>query len=209
MPTELTDSLARRVRRAAGWRSGRPHRSADPAIAGPIVHCWAPPRRSMSSRWARIACRDVVRGSSLHAPARRLERRMLQPGAAPSLPLSYIDAIGAVPIAVGQGSCGTPQPFARWYSSRRRTIRSVGNLRADRIGSRPAGVLSTPIFDDTGHCLARWRFTTGAAVRRPQLEIDFIQCASSWHRFVIQRHRDTERLRASERDSRQPFGART
>jgi hypothetical protein len=33
--------------------------------------------------------------------------RMLQPGAAPSLPRSYIDAIGRVPIAVGQGSCGT------------------------------------------------------------------------------------------------------
>src|ERR1700726_2332576 len=34
-------------------------------------------------------------------------RTMLQPGAAPSLPTSYIEAIGPVTIAVGQGSCGT------------------------------------------------------------------------------------------------------
>src|ERR1019366_8092843 len=31
----------------------------------------------------------------------------LQPGAAPSLPRSYIEAIGSIPMAVGQGSCGT------------------------------------------------------------------------------------------------------
>jgi PAS domain-containing protein len=124
---------------------------------------------------------------------------MLQPAAAPSLPPSYIDAIGRVPIAVGQGSCGT--------AAARREMVFVDDVERSDLWATYAPIAlshglracwSTPIFDNSGALLGtlalyyRERRTPTAA------EIDSIQCASSLASFVIQRHRDTERLRASE-----------
>jgi PAS domain S-box-containing protein len=125
--------------------------------------------------------------------------RMLQPGAAPSLPRSYIDAIGRVPIAVGQGSCGT--------AAARCEMVFVEDVEQSDVWAAYASIAlshglracwSTPIFDDARALLGtlalyyRERRTPTAA------EIDLLRCASSLASFVIQRHRDSGRLRASE-----------
>jgi PAS domain S-box-containing protein len=126
-------------------------------------------------------------------------RRMLQPGAAPSLPLSYTEAIGQVPIAVGEGSCGT--------AAARREMVFVDDVERSDMWKKYAPIAlshglracwSTPIFDDACELLGTLALYFRERRSPSAAEIDLIQCASSLASFVIQRHRDTGRLRASE-----------
>ncbi|MHB8723449.1 MAG: PAS domain-containing protein [Steroidobacteraceae bacterium] len=125
--------------------------------------------------------------------------RVLQPGAAPSLPPSYIDAIGQVAIAVGQGSCGTAAALREmvFVEDVERSDLWAGHAHiALSYGLRACW--SAPIVDDAGTVLG----TLALYFREPRApttaEIEFMQGASSLASFVIQRHRDSARLRASE-----------
>ncbi len=126
-------------------------------------------------------------------------RRVLQPGAAPSLPPSYVDAIGQVAIAVGQGSCGTAAAL--------REMVFVEDVERSDLWASHAHIAlsyglracwSAPIVDDAGTVLGTLAlyFRERRAPTKP--DIEFIQGASSLASFVIQRHRDSARLRASE-----------
>jgi PAS domain S-box-containing protein len=126
-------------------------------------------------------------------------RRMLQPGAAPSLPASYIEAIGPVSIAVGQGSCGTAAAL--------REMVFVDDVeRSDLWASHWHIALahglracwSAPIVDDAGILLGTLALYFRERRSPIAAEIDFVLCASSLASFVIQRHRDSGRLRTSE-----------
>jgi PAS domain S-box-containing protein len=126
-------------------------------------------------------------------------RRMLQPGAAPSLPPSYIEAIGRVPIAVGQGSCGTAAARGEmvFVEDVERSDLWV-NYAQIALSHGLRACWSTPIFDDAGALLGTLALYYRERRTPTAVEIDFIQCASSLASLVIQRHRDTGRLRASE-----------
>jgi PAS domain S-box-containing protein len=126
-------------------------------------------------------------------------RRMLQPGAAPSLPASYIEAIGPVPIAVGQGSCGTAAAL--------REMVFVEDVERSDLWASHAHIAvshglracwSAPIVDDAGVLLGTLALYFRERRSPIAAEIDFVLCASSLAAFVIQRHRDSGRLRASE-----------
>jgi PAS domain S-box-containing protein len=126
------------------------------------------------------------------------ERRLL-PGAAPSLPESYVQAIGPVAIEDGYGSCGT--------AAARREMVVVDDIEHSPLwnGFVPIALShglracwSVPILDD-----ARALLGTLAMYYREQRapspqETELIQFASSLAAFVIQRHRDAERVRTSE-----------
>jgi len=126
-------------------------------------------------------------------------RRVLQPGAAPSLPLSYVDAIGQVAIAVGQGSCGTAAAL--------REMVFVEDVERSDLWASHAHIAlsyglracwSAPIVDDAGTVLGTLALYFRERRAPTQGDIEFIQGASSLASFVIQRHRDSARLRASE-----------
>jgi PAS domain S-box-containing protein len=126
-------------------------------------------------------------------------RRVLQPGAAPSLPLSYIDAIGQVAIAVGQGSCGTAAAL--------REMVFVEDVERSDLWASHAHIAlsyglracwSAPIVDDAGTVLGTLALYFRERRAPAKADIEFIQGASSLASFVIQRHRDSARLRASE-----------
>jgi PAS domain S-box-containing protein len=126
-------------------------------------------------------------------------RRVLQPGAAPSLPPSYIDAIGQVAIAVGQGSCGTAAAL--------REMVFVEDVERSDLWASHAHIAlsyglracwSAPIVDDAGTLLGTLALYFRERRAPTKAEIEFIQGASSLASFVIQRHRDSARLRASE-----------
>ena len=126
-------------------------------------------------------------------------RCVLQPGAAPSLPQSYIDAIGQVAIAVGQGSCGTAAAL-------REMVFVEDVERSDLWASHAQIALSyglracwsAPIVDDAGMVLGTLALYFRERRAPTKADIEFIQGASSLASFVIQRHRDSARLRASE-----------
>jgi PAS domain S-box-containing protein len=126
-------------------------------------------------------------------------RRVLQPGAAPSLPPSYIDAIGQVAIAVGQGSCGTAAAL--------REMVFVEDVERSDLWANHAHIAlsyglracwSAPIVDDAGTVLGTLALYFRERRAPTEADIEFIQGASSLAAFVIQRHRDSARLRASE-----------
>jgi PAS domain S-box-containing protein len=126
-------------------------------------------------------------------------RRLLQPGAAPSLPAAYIEAIGPVTIAVGQGSCGTAAAL--------REMVFVEDVERSDLWANHAHIAlshglracwSAPIVDDAGILLGTLALYFRERRAPSAAEIDFVLCASSLASFVIQRHRDSGRLRASE-----------
>lgn len=126
-------------------------------------------------------------------------RRVLQPGAAPSLPLSYIDAIGQVAIAVGQGSCGTAAALREMVfveDVERSDLWASHALIALSYGLRACW--SAPIVDDAGTVLGTLALYFRERRAPTKADIEFIQGASSLASFVIQRHRDSARLRDSE-----------
>jgi GAF domain-containing protein len=131
-------------------------------------------------------------------------RRMLQPAATPSLPLSYIDAIGRVPIAVGQGSCGT--------AAARREMVFVDDVERSDLWATYAPIAlshglracwSTRIFDSAGGLLGtlalyyRERRTPTAATELPYCG-DVTSCPTTWacHRDARAREPPSKRYGA-------------
>jgi PAS domain S-box-containing protein len=125
--------------------------------------------------------------------------RVLLPGAAPSLPATFVDAIKQVPIAEGQGSCGS--------AAARRELVIVEDIEASKLWIGYASIAlfhglkacwSMPVFDDSRALLGTLALYYRERRAPSTAEVELIQFASSLAAFVIQRHRDTERLRTSE-----------
>ena len=133
-----------------------------------------------------------------------LSAKVLRSGAAPSLPVAYTRAIDELPIADGVGSCGTA-------AARRETVivsdiarsplwRDYTSL-AETYGL--AACWSVPLLDSSGELLG----TCAMYYSQPRVptaaEDDLIRITGSLAALVIQRHRDAERLEASEARYRQ------
>jgi PAS domain S-box-containing protein len=124
--------------------------------------------------------------------------RLLVAGAAPSLPDSYTHAIDTVPIGVGEGSCGT--------AAARREMVIVEDIEQSDLWTKYASIAlshglracwSVPIFDDARSLLGTLALYYRERRAPSTQEIDLIQFASSLAAFVIQRHRDAEKLRSA------------
>lgn len=124
----------------------------------------------------------------------------LRHGAAPSLPLPYVQAVDGVAIGEGVGSCGT----AAW----RRTQVIVENTATDPLWANYRELAlrhdlracwSTPVVDTNGSVLG----TFALYYHRPRYPTDYhtrlIQQATHTAAIAISRHRQEEALRA-ERD---------
>jgi two-component system sensor kinase FixL len=133
-----------------------------------------------------------------------LSAKVLRSGAAPGLPVAYTSAIDGLPIADGIGSCGTA-------AARRETVivsdiarsplwRDYASL-AEEHGL--AACWSVPLLDGNGELLG----TCAMYYSQPRIptpaEEDLIRITGSLAALVIQRHRDAERLQASEARYRQ------
>ena len=125
--------------------------------------------------------------------------RQLQPAAAPSLQASYVRAIDPVPIGDGQGSCGT--------AAARREMVIVEDVERSELWTAYAAIAvahglracwSMPVFDAENVLLATLAIYYRLPRKPSPQEIELIQFAALLAAFVIQRHRDSERLRASE-----------
>jgi PAS domain S-box-containing protein len=131
----------------------------------------------------------------------------LRPGAAPSLPPEYVAAINPVPIALGRGSCGTAAALRDMVvveDVERSQLWAVNAATAIKHGLRACW--SVPILDDARGLLGTLAMYY-AVPRKPSThEIELIQFAGSLAAFVIQRHRDTEALLASESRLRAVIG---
>ncbi len=133
-----------------------------------------------------------------------LSAKVLRSGAAPSLPLEYTNAIDALPITDGVGSCGTAAARRKTVIvsdiARSRLWRNYTNL-ANAHGL--AACWSVPLLDSSGELLG----TCAMYYSRPRApttaEEDWIRIAGTVAALVIQRYRDAERLRASEARYRQ------
>ncbi len=125
--------------------------------------------------------------------------RLLVPGAAPSLPAAYANAIGPVPIEDGRGSCGT--------AAARCEMVIVEDIEQSTLwaGYVPIALShelracwSVPILDDAGALLGTLALYYRERRAPSVQETELIQFASSLAAFVMQRHRDAERLRTNE-----------
>jgi PAS domain S-box-containing protein len=125
--------------------------------------------------------------------------RMLLPGSGPSLPESYVRAIGAVPIGETQGSCGT--------AAARREMVIVDDVERSDLWAAYAPVAiahelracwSVPMLDDQGALLGTLALYYRARKSPGEAEIELIRFAAGVAACMIQRHRDAERLRSSE-----------
>ncbi len=125
--------------------------------------------------------------------------RRLLAGAAPSLPGTYADAIGPVPIGEGYGCCGT--------AAARLEMVIVEDIELSELWTRYAPVAaayglracwSVPILDDAGTLLGTLALYYRERRAPSEQETELIQFAASLAAFVIQRHRDAERVRTSE-----------
>ncbi len=123
----------------------------------------------------------------------------LRPVAAPSLQAAYVRAIDPVPIGDGQGSCGTA-------AARRELVIVEDVERSDLWTAYAATAMayglracwSMPVFDAENALLATLAIYYRLPRKPSPQEIELIQFAALLAAFVIQRHRDAERLRASE-----------
>jgi PAS domain S-box-containing protein len=133
-----------------------------------------------------------------------LSAGVLRGGAAPSLPPAYTRAIDRLPIADGVGSCGTA-------AARRETV-IVSDIARSPLWREYADLAkahglaacwSVPLIDSGGELLG----TCGMYYSQPRAptaaEEELICITGSLAAMVIQRHRDAERLRASEARYRQ------
>lgn len=125
--------------------------------------------------------------------------KLLLPSAAPSLPPSYAQAIGPVTIKAGQGCCGTA-------AATRETV-VVDDVEQSElwVGYAPIAIAhglracwSVPIVDDARALLGTLALYYRERRTPSTRELDLIQFAASLAAFVIRRHRDTEKVRASE-----------
>ncbi|TLY69450.1 MAG: PAS domain S-box protein [Gammaproteobacteria bacterium] len=124
--------------------------------------------------------------------------RLLRPGAAPSLPEAYTHAIDPVPIGIGEGSCGT--------AAARREMVVVEDVEQSDLWTKYAPIAlsyglracwSVPIVDDAGALLGTLALYYRERRAPSTHETDLIQFASSLAAFVMQRHRDAEKLRTT------------
>ena len=125
--------------------------------------------------------------------------QQLLAGAAPSLPGNYGDAIGPVPIGEGNGCCGT--------AAARLKMVIVEDIERSELWTQYAPVAaayglracwSVPILDDERTLLGTLALYYRERRAPSEQEIELIQFAASLAAFVIQRHRDAERVRTSE-----------
>ncbi len=125
--------------------------------------------------------------------------RLLLPGAAPSVPESYVQALGPVPIIDGYGCCGT--------AAARREMVVVEDIETSplwdgfvpiALGHGLRACWSVPILDDARALLGTLALYYRERRSPSPQETELIRFASSLAAFVIQRHRDTERLRSSQ-----------
>jgi PAS domain S-box-containing protein len=124
---------------------------------------------------------------------------VLLSGAAPSLPLAYTRAIDRLPIAEGVGSCGTA-------AARRETV-IVSDIARSPLwrdytdlaqAHGLAACWSAPLIDSSGELLGTSAMYYAEPRSPTAAEEDLIRVVGSLAAMVIQRHRDTERLHASE-----------
>ena len=124
---------------------------------------------------------------------------MLRPAAAPSLHADYVSAINPVPIADGAGSCGT--------AAARRELVVVEDVERSVLWKGFASIAiahglracwSMPVFDADNALLATLAIYYRTPRKPSTEELELIQFAALLASFVIQRHRDGQRLRASE-----------
>jgi PAS domain S-box-containing protein len=132
---------------------------------------------------------------------------LLRPGAAPSLPAAYVEAINPVPITLGRGSCGTAA------ASREMVI--VEDVEHSELWTGYAAVAieyglracwSVPILDDARGLLGTLAMYYRVPRKPSKHEIDLIQFAGSLAALVIRRHRDAETLRSNEARLRAVIG---
>lgn len=129
---------------------------------------------------------------------------VLHSGEAPSLPRDYTRAIDGLPIADGVGSCGT--------AAARRTTVVVSDISTSPLWRNYtnlakshglAACWSVPLLDSGGELLG----TCAMYYSQPRVptakEEDWIRIAVAVASMIIQRHRDLERLHASEARYRQ------
>jgi PAS domain S-box-containing protein len=125
--------------------------------------------------------------------------RLLLPGASPSVPASYVQAIGPVPIVDGCGCCGT--------AAARREMVVVEDIETSPLWTAFVSIArghglracwSVPILDDARSLLGTLALYYRERRSPSPQETELIRFASSLAAFVIQRHRDTERLRSSQ-----------
>ncbi len=123
---------------------------------------------------------------------------------APSLPHDYTRAIDGLPIREGVGSCGTA-------AARRETVIvsdiSTSPLWQDYVQLARtyelAACWSVPLIDSGGELLGTCAMYYSQPRAPTAEEEDWIRIAAAVASMVIQRHRDLERLRASEARYRQ------
>ncbi len=134
--------------------------------------------------------------------------RVLRPGAAPSLPIEYVQAIDPVPIGVGRGSCGT--------AAARREIVVVEDVEKSELWTSYAATAvahglracwSVPILDETRGLLGTLAMYYGEPRKPTTREIDLIQFAAALAALVIRQHRDATALRATETRLHAAIGA--
>ncbi|MBS0373800.1 MAG: PAS domain-containing protein [Proteobacteria bacterium] len=122
----------------------------------------------------------------------------LRPAAAPHLPAEYVRAIDPVEILDGRGSCGT--------AAARGELVIVEDIATSPLWSKSGALAvghalracwSVPFFDDERRLLG----TLALYYHEPHApspdELDLIRFAASLASFVVQRHRDSDRLRLS------------
>ena len=134
--------------------------------------------------------------------------QLLRPGAAPSLPAAYVQAINPVPIGIGQGSCGT--------AAARREIVVVEDVERSELWTSYArsatahglrACWSVPILDDRRELLGTLAMYYGVPRKPSTGEIDLIHLAASLAGFVIRRHRDAAALRTAQARLNAAIGA--
>jgi len=135
----------------------------------------------------------------MHGTARRPDGPAAAARGSSSLPEAYTHAIDPVPIGIGEGSCGT--------AAARREMVVVEDVEQSDLWTKYAPIAlshglracwSVPIIDDARALLGTLALYYRERRTPSAHEIDLIQFASSLAAFVIQRHRDAERLRTSE-----------
>jgi two-component system sensor kinase FixL len=128
-----------------------------------------------------------------------LSAGVLRSGAAPRLPLAYTRAIDSLPIADGVGSCGTA-------AARRQTV-IVSDIARSPLwqgytdlakAHGLAACWSVPLLDSAGELLGTCAMYYSQPRAPTAAEEDLIRIIGTLAAMVIQRHRDAERLRASE-----------
>ena len=143
------------------------------------VETWAP------AMWCSILLRDPV-------------RHVLLPGAAPSLPQSYIDALGEVPIDASVGCCGSAAALRRPVTVpdlQQSPLWTSYRDLVDHHGLRACW--SVPFLDDSGAVLGTLAQYYQAPREPSAAERELIEFAAALAKMVVLQHRRLAALWAS------------